>query len=240
MVNDFRSSDVAAGGQGAPLVPLFHAALARRSGLAAPLAVLNLGGVANVTWIGGPADEDLLAFDSGPGCALIDDWVLGRTGAALDHDGRLARSGTVDRAALRALLAHPYFDAEPPKSLDRNAFDPAPVSELSAGDGAATLVAFTAEAVRRALAHMLRLGSLCAVLVHDGGGGRHNPALMAALGERLGVPCNGVERVGWQGDALEAQAFGYLAVRSLRGLALSLPRTTGVPHPVSGGVFHPA
>ena len=125
VVNDFRSSDVAAGGQGAPLVPLFHAALARRSGLAAPLAVLNLGGVANVTWIGGPADEDLLAFDTGPGCALIDDWVLSRTGAALDRDGRLARSGTVDRAALKALLAHPYFDAEPPKSLDRNAFDPA-------------------------------------------------------------------------------------------------------------------
>ena len=236
VVNDFRSSDVAAGGQGAPLVPLFHAALARRSGLAAPLAVLNLGGVANVTWIGGPADEDLLAFDTGPGCALIDDWVLSMTGAALDRDGRLARSGTVDRAALRALLAHPYFDAEPPKSLDRNAFDPAPVSGLSAGDGAATLVAFTAEAVRRALAHMPAAPLRWLVT----GGGRHNPALMAALAARLGVPCDAVERVGWQGDALEAQAFGYLAVRSRRGLALSLPRTTGVPRPVSGGVFHPA
>ena len=236
VVNDFRSNDVAAGGQGAPLVPLFHAALVRRSGLATPLAVLNLGGVANVTWIGGPDDRDLLAFDTGPGCALIDDWVLSRTGAALDHNGRLARSGTADRTALDALLTHPYFDAKPPKSLDRNAFDPAPVSGLSAGDGAATLVAFTAEAVRRALAHMpappLRWLAT--------GGGRHNPALMAALAERLGAPCDAVESVGWQGDALEAQAFGYLAVRSRRGLALSLPRTTGVPHPVSGGVFHPA
>ena len=236
VVNDFRSNDVAAGGQGAPLVPLFHAALARRSGLAAPLAVLNLGGVANVTWIGGPTDEDLLAFDTGPGCALIDDWVRQKTGAALDRDGRLARSGTVDRAALDTLLAHAYFDAEPPKSLDRNAFDPAPVSGLSAGDGAATLVAFTAEAVRRALAHMPAAPLRWLVT----GGGRHNPALMAALAERLGAPCDAVERVGWQGDALEAQAFGYLAVRSRRGLALSLPRTTGVPHPVSGGVFHPA
>ena len=236
VVNDFRSSDVAAGGQGAPLVPLFHAALARRSGLAAPLAVLNLGGVANVTWIGGPADEDLLAFDTGPGCALIDDWVLGKTGAAFDRDGRLARSGSVDRAALDALMAHPYFDASPPKSLDRNAFDPAPVSGLAAGDGAATLVAFTADAAGRALAHMPAAPSRWLVT----GGGRHNPALMAALGRRLGVPCDPVERVGWQGDALEAQAFGYLAVRSRRGLALSLPRTTGVPHPVSGGVFHPA
>ncbi len=235
VVNDFRSNDVAAGGQGAPLVPLFHAALARRSGLAAPLAVLNLGGVANVTWIGGPTDEDLLAFDTGPGCAPIDDWVRSRTGAALDLDGGLARSGMVDRTALDALLEHPYFNARPPKSLDRNAFDPSPVSGLAAGDGAATLVAFTAEAVRRALVHMPAAPLRWLVT----GGGRHNPALMAALAERLGAPCDAVERVGWQGDALEAQAFGYLAVRSRRGLALSLPRTTGVPHPVSGGVFHP-
>ena len=236
VVNDFRSNDVRAGGQGAPLVPLFHAALARRSGLAAPLAVLNLGGVANVTWIGGSADKDLLAFDTGPGCALIDDWVLSKTGAGLDRDGELARSGTVDRAALGTLMAHPYFDAPPPKSLDRNAFDPAPVADLAAGDGAATLVAFTAETVRRALGHMPRPPERWLVT----GGGRHNPALMAALNERLGAPCDPVESVGWQGDALEAQAFGYLAVRSRRGLALSLPRTTGVPHPVSGGVFHPA
>ena len=236
VVNDFRSNDVAAGGQGAPLVPLFHAALARRSGLATPLAVLNLGGVANVTWIGGPADEDLLAFDTGPGCALIDDWVLRKTGAALDRDGRLAHSGTVDRAALEALIAHPYFDALPPKSLDRNAFDPAPVSGLPAEDGAATLVAFTAEAVGLARAHLPAPPLRWLVT----GGGRHNPALMAALAKRLGAPCDPVESVGWQGDALEAQAFGFLAVRSRRGLALSLPRTTGVPRPVSGGVYHPA
>ena len=236
VVNDFRSDDVAAGGQGAPLVPLFHAALCRRSRLAAPLAVLNLGGVANVTWIGGPADDDLLAFDTGPGCALMDDWVLRKTGAALDRDGRLARSGTVDRAALDALMAHAYFDAPPPKSLDRNAFDPAPVSGLSAEDGAATLVAFTAEAVRRALAHMPAPPLLWLVT----GGGRHNPALMAALAARLGAPCDPVESVGWQGDALEAQAFGFLAVRSRRGLPLSLPRTTGVPRPLRGGVLHRA
>ena len=234
VVNDFRSADVAAGGQGAPLVPLFHAALARRGGLAMPLAVLNLGGVANVTWIGGPADEDLLAFDTGPGCALIDDWVLRETGAPHDRDGELASAGTVDRAALDDLLAHPFFGAPPPKSLDRNAFDPAPVSGLSAEDGAATLVAFTAEAVRRARAHM-PVPPLRWLVT---GGGRHNPALMAQLGERLGAPCGPVERVGWQGDALEAQAFGFLAVRSRRGLPLSLPRTTGVPRPLSGGVLH--
>ena len=236
VVNDFRSNDVAAGGQGAPLAPLFHAALARGSGLSTPLAVLNLGGVANVTWIGGPADEDLLAFDTGPGCALIDDWVLRETGAAFDRDGRLAGSGTVDRAALRALMAHPYFDAAPPKSLDRNAFDPAPVRGRSAQDGAATLVAFTAEAARRALAHLPAPPLRWLVT----GGGRHNPAIMAALAARLGAPCDPVESVGWQGDALEAQAFGFLAVRSRRGLPLSLPRTTGVPRPTSGGVHHSA
>ena len=236
VVNDFRSYDVAAGGQGAPLAPLFHAALARRSGLVPPLAVLNLGGVANVTWIGGPVDEDLLAFDTGPGCALIDDWVLGRTGAAFDRDGGLARAGTVDRAALDALMAHPYFDATPPKSLDRNAFDPAPVRGLAAQDGAATLVAFTAEAAHRALAHLPAPPRRWLVT----GGGRHNPAIMAALASRLGALCDPVESVGWNGDALEAQAFGFLAVRSLRRLPLSLPRTTGVPRPVRGGVHHPA
>ena len=235
-VADFRSDDVAAGGQGAPLAPLYHAALARRSRLATPLAVLNLGGVANVTWIGGPGEGDLLAFDTGPGCALIDDWARRRTGAALDRDGLLARSGTIDRAALEALLAHPYFAEPPPKSLDRNEFDPAPVSGLSPGDGAATLVAFTAQAVRLSRGHMPAPPRRWLVT----GGGRHNPALMAQLGARLGAPCDPVESVGWQGDALEAQAFGFLAVRSRRGLALSLPRTTGTSRPLGGGVFHPA
>ena len=236
VVNDFRSNDTREGGQGAPFAPLYHAALARRSRLATPVAVLNLGGVANVTWIGGPGDEDLLAFDTGPGCALIDDHVRRRTGAPCDRDGRLARSGRVDRAALEALTAHPHFAAPPPKSLDRNAFDPAPVGALSAGDGAATLAAFTAEAVRLACAHLPAAPLQWLV----SGGGRHNPALMAQLGARLGVPCDPVECVGWQGDALEAQAFAFLAVRSRRGLPLSLPRTTGVPRPLGGGVFHPA
>ena len=236
VVTDFRSNDVGAGGQGAPLAPLYHAALARRDRLAAPLAVLNLGGVGNVTWIGGAGDADLLAFDTGPGCALLDDWAGLRTGVPIDRDGRLALSGRVNRAALRGLLADPYFAAAPPKSLDRNAFDPAPVAGMTAADGAATLVAFTAEAVGRAVAHMPSPPLRWLVT----GGGRRNPALMAALRERLDAPCEAVESVGWQGDALEAQAFGFLAVRSRRGLPLSLPRTTGVPHPLGGGVFHPA
>ena len=236
VVTDFRGNDVRAGGQGAPLAPLYHAALARRDRLATPLAVLNLGGVGNVTWIGAAGAGDLLAFDTGPGCALLDDWAGRRTGLPIDRNGRLARAGRVDRAALRGLLADPYFTAAPPKSLDRDAFDPAPVAGLTTADGAATLVAFTAEAVGRAAVHLPSPPLRWLVT----GGGRRNPALMAALRERLGAPCEPVESVGWQGDALEAQAFGFLAVRSRRGLPLSLPRTTGVPRPLAGGVFHPA
>ncbi len=236
VISDFRSADMRAGGQGAPLAPLYHAALARSGGLPTPLAVLNLGGVGNVTWIGGPADTDLLAFDTGPGCALIDDWVRRRAGLPFDQDGGLALSGSVNMLALKALMAAPYFERQPPKSLDRNAFDPSPIDRLSPEDGAATLVAFSAEAVRLACMHMPAPPRRWLVA----GGGRRNAALMAALRQRLHAPCDAVEAVGWRGDALEAEAFGFLAVRSLRGLPLGLPRTTGVPRPTTGGVLHPA
>jgi anhydro-N-acetylmuramic acid kinase len=233
VVNDFRSRDVAEGGQGAPFVPLYHAALA--AGLPRPLAVLNIGGVANVTWIGehGTAGE-LLAFDTGPGNALLDDWALRHTGRPVDSGGSLARAGRVNGPALAALLANPYFDLPAPKSLDRDAFDPAPLAGLSAADGAATLVAFTAASIARSAELFPRPVQRWLVT----GGGRHNPALMAALGERLAAPVAPVEDVGWQGDALEAQAFAYLAVRSLRGLPLSVPGTTGVPRPMTGGQLH--
>ena len=167
---------------------------------------------------------------------MLDDWARARTGAPMDRDGRLARAGRVDRDAIAALLAAPFFAALPPKSLDRDAFDPAPVAGLAAADGAATLAAFAAEAVGRAQAHLPSPPARWLAT----GGGRRNPALMAALRARLGVPCDPVESVGWQGDALEAQAFGFLALRSVRGLPLGLPRTTGVSRPLSGGTLHPA
>ncbi len=233
VVCDFRARDLAEGGQGAPLAPLYHAALA--AGLAKPLAVLNLGGVANLTWIG-PDGGEILAFDTGPGNALLDDWAARHTGRPLDADGALARAGRVDEAALAALLDHPYFDRPPPKSLDRDAFDPAPVEGLSPADGAATLTAFSAAAVARALDRLPVPPRRWLVT----GGGRHNPALMAALAARLEAPVAPVEAVGWDGDALEAQAFAYLALRSLEGLALSLPGTTGVARPMPGGVVHRA
>ena len=231
VVDDFRTADVAAGGQGAPLVPLFHRALA--DALPRPLAVLNIGGVANVTWIGAGVD-DVIACDTGPGNALVDDWVLSGQGARYDSGGSLAAAGAVDEGALAALLAHPYFDLPAPKSLDRDAFDPAPVRGLSVADGAATLTAFTAASVARIVPHLPAAPLRWLVC----GGGRHNATLMGMLADRLGVPVDPVEAVGWNGDALEAEAFAYLAVRSRKGLPLSLPSTTGVPQPMSGGRFH--
>lgn len=231
VVSDFRSRDVATGGEGAPLAPLYHWALA--ADLEKPLAVLNLGGVGNVTWIG---EKDLLAFDTGPGNALLDDWVQAATGQPLDRDGALGRAGRVDEKALSALLDDPYFERPPPKSLDRDAFDPTPVAGLSAADGAATLTAFTAASVAGAVTHFPVPPKRWLVT----GGGRHNPAIMESLRTRLPAPVEPVETVGWNGDALEAQAFAYLAVRARLGLPLSLPGTTGVREPTSGGVLHTA
>ena len=231
VVNDFRTADVAAGGQGAPFVPAFHRALAE--GLEKPLAVLNIGGVANVTWIGSGADQ-ILAFDTGPGNAMIDDWVLQHTGRPVDLDGALAKTGRVDAAAVARFLEHRYFDLPAPKSLDRDDFRAFALAGMTAADGAATLTAITAAAVAAARRHFPEPARRWLVT----GGGRLNPTLMAALRQRLAAPVDPVEAVGWNGDALEAQAFAYLAVRSVRGLPLSFPTTTGVPRPMTGGKLH--
>ena len=227
VIGDFRSADVAAGGEGAPLAPLYHAALA--APLAKPLAILNLGGVGNVTWIG--EGDAILAFDTGPGNALLDDWVRSHTGSAADFDGRLAAAGHADEAHVARFLARPYFARIPPKSLDRDDFAGAMPTDLSVEDGAATLTEMTAAAVAAARAHFSAPARQWRVT----GGGRRNPALMAVLARRLDAPVRPVEAAGWDGDALEAQAFAYLAVRSLEGLPLSLPTTTGVPRPMPGG-----
>lgn len=235
VVEDFRGRDVAEGGEGAPLAPVYHAALARD--LEKPVAVVNVGGVANMTWIGRPGadgESALLAFDTGPGNGLIDDWVLRHTGRHYDAEGALARAGRPDPAVLGLLLSHDYFRRPAPKSLDRDAFDPAPVAALSPADGAATLTHFTAAAV--ALGARLCPEAPRRWLVT--GGGRRNPVLMAAFAEHLRVAVIPVEDVGWDGDALEAQAFAYLAVRSLEGLPISFPSTTGVRAPTSGGRLH--
>lgn len=233
VVAGLRLADVAAGGQGAPLLPLYHRALAHD--LPKPLAVLNLGGVANVTWLGeGP--DDILAFDCGPANALLDDFIRGRTGAEYDDDGKLAMRGHIDEGLLARWLAHDFFDKAPPKSLDRHDFDVKEVEVLSLEDGAATLTAFSVQAVKRAAEHFPAPPARWLV----SGGGRKNKKMIHDLKNHLNIAVDPVEKVGWDGDAMEAEGFAYLAVRSLKGLPLSLPSTTGVPRPMPGGTVYKA
>lgn len=239
VVADFRAADVAAGGQGAPLVPVFHQALVASLNLPGPVAVLNVGGVANVTWLDGKADP--IACDTGPGNALIDDFVFARTGLPFDEGGRIAASGRLDEAALADLLNHPFFAAPPPKSLDRNDFrafvaDRAGLSGRSTADGALLLTALTAAAVAALVSLLPRPPEMWIV----GGGGARNPVLLEQLEGRLHRPVRPAEAVGWSADALEAHAFGYLAVRALRGLPLTFPTTTGVSAPLTGGLIFQA
>lgn len=226
---DFRAADIAAGGQGAPLAPVYHRALAAWSKLHPPLAVLNLGGVGNLTLIG--EDGALTAFDTGPANGMIDLLVQARTVARCDTDGGLARAGQIDEAILAAYLAHPYFAARGPRSLDRFDFSLEPVAALSLEDAAATLTAFAAEAAVlavRACEPAPRRVIVC-------GGGRHNPALMHAIRKRLALPVSPAETVGWRGDSIEAEAFAFLAARTFTGLPISFPGTTGVAEPLPGG-----
>jgi len=230
VINDFRGADVAAGGQGAPLMPLYHAALARKSGLKEPLVVVNIGGVAQVTYMRG---DQVLAFDTGPGNAPIDDWMQKHTGRPVDEGGALALSGQVNDMVLAGMLASEYFARLPPKSLDRMDFGFGAVEELSPAEGAATLATFTAAAIAKAADHFPQAPATWVV----SGGGRHNRFLMEQLRAYVNAPVLSTEEAGWDGDMLEAHGFAYLAMRSKRGLPLSLPTTTGVQQPMTGGKF---
>jgi len=231
VVYDFRAADIFAGGQGAPLVPVFHRALAEAAGLALPVAILNLGGVANVTFVG--PGEALAAFDTGPGNALLDDWMQERAGFPFDPDGATAARGTPDEPLLDWLLAHPYFGRPAPKSLDRNWFSHRIAAHLSTQDGAATLAAFTARAVARSLDFAPGRPRRWIVA----GGGAQNAELLRLLRHRLNAEIVHADSLGWSAAFLEAQAFAYLAVRSLKGLPLTFPSTTGVSEPLTGGVL---
>jgi anhydro-N-acetylmuramic acid kinase len=228
VVHDFRGADVAAGGEGAPLVPLFHAAMAEK--LEKPLVIVNIGGVANMTWLG--ESGEILACDTGPGNGPLDDWIFGATGKAFDENGAIAAAGHARQDRLAALMAHPYFARPAPKSLDRLSFSglvAAATAGLSLEDGAATLAAFTAAAILRApWPETPKRILVC-------GGGRKNRAIMERLEKAAPCPVAPVESVGWDGDYLEAQCFAFLAVRSLYYMPISLPTTTGVPAPMTGG-----
>jgi len=231
---DFRAADVAAGGQGAPLVPVFHRALAETVARDKPIAVLNIGGVANVTFL--DDRHDPVACDTGPGNALIDDFMRARTGRPFDDGGLTASRGKIDEKFIARVLAHPFFEQKPPKSLDRNAFAFADLGlpEFSIADGAATLAALTAAAVGRIVPLLPRPPNSWIVA----GGGARNDTLMRLLARQLApASVETADAVGWSADALEAQAFAYLAVRTMKGLPITFPLTTGVAAPMPGGVI---
>ncbi|MGR3491504.1 MAG: anhydro-N-acetylmuramic acid kinase [Shimia sp.] len=239
LVWDFRSADVGMGGQGAPLAPFYHWACARWIGAVDPLVFLNLGGVGNLTWVDPEAAAPeapgaLLAFDTGPANAPLDDWMRSHTEEPFDRDGRCAARGNVAPRRVEALLSHPYFAKAPPKSLDRGAFeDLLDVGDLSLADGAATLTMAMASTVAAGMGWCPTPPTRVLVT----GGGRRNPTLMTWLTEMLDCSVGPVEHVGLDGDMLEAQAFAYLAVRVARGLPTSAPGTTGVSMPLGGGTI---
>jgi len=226
---DMRAADMEAGGEGAPLAPAFHRALAEASRIERPAVIVNIGGVANVTWLG--EGGAMLAFDCGPGNGLIDDLVQTRTGRAMDEGGALASRGQADERALATLLAHPFFETVPPKSLDRRYFSIRPVAGLSLEDAAATLTGLTAAAIIEAARYTPQPPRIWVL----SGGGARNPALIAAIRARTDAPVTTASDLGWSEEFIEAQAFAFLAVRSLRDLPLTFPGTTGVPEPLTGG-----
>ena len=234
VVHDFRTADVMAGGQGAPLSAIYHQALLAGMDAGTETAVLNLGGVANLTWTDHAGN--LIAFDTGPANAPLNDLIGSHGLGRMDRDGQIAASGKVDEDRLQALLQHPYLRQAYPKSLDRFDFTAAMAKGLGVEDGAALLTAFTAAAVGKGLDLLPKRPDRLIVC----GGGRHNPTLMQELCKRAVSTCQLAEVVGWRGDAIEAECFAYLAIRAVQGLPLSFPTTTGVPAAMTGGVISQA
>lgn len=230
VMHDFRAADVAAGGQGAPLVPVYHRALAQSLEREGPIVVLNIGGVSNVTYIDG---DTLIACDTGPGNALLDDFIYRSISQRFDCEGRLAAQGTVDESWIAQALSLPFFAVPPPKSLDRNDFGKLVLRDPSPANGAATLTAFTAAAIARIVPLLPKRPKSWVVA----GGGARNLTMLRMLRERLSpASVEPADALGWTTDAIEAQAFGFLAARGLKGLPLSYPATTGVPIPMTGGI----
>jgi anhydro-N-acetylmuramic acid kinase len=231
VMHDFRAADVEAGGQGAPFVPVYHRALAQSLEREGPIVVVNIGGVANITYIDG---DTLIACDTGPGNALLDDYMYRVMNLAFDCEGRFAAQGRADEAWIARALQLPFFALPPPKSLDRNDFAALKLGDIAPADGAATLTAFTTAAIEKILPLLPKAPKSWIVA----GGGARNLTMLRMLRERVApATVEAAEALGWASDAIEAQAFGFLAARGLKGLALSYPATTGVPLPMTGGVI---
>src|ERR1700742_1137940 len=232
VMHDFRAADVAAGGQGAPFVPVYHRALAQSLGREGPIVVVNIGGVANITYIDGT--DTLIACDTGPGNALLDDFMYRTMNSPFDCEGRFAAQGRADEAWIKRALELPFFAKSPPKSLDRNDFGALRLGDVPPADGAATLTAFTAAAIARIVPLLPKVPNSWIIC----GGGARNLNHIRNLRERLEpATVEAAETLGWASDAIEAQAFGFLAARGLKGLPLSYPATTGVPMPMTGGLI---
>jgi anhydro-N-acetylmuramic acid kinase len=232
VMHDFRAADVAAGGQGAPFVPVYHRALAQSLEREGPIVVVNIGGVSNITYIDG--NDTLIACDTGPGNALLDDFMFRVMHQPFDTEGRLAAQGRVDEAWIRRALDMPFFRLKPPKSLDRNDFASLRLGEVKPEDGAATLTALSAAAIAKIVPLLPKAPNSWIVA----GGGARNLTMMRMLRERLApARVDAADALGWSTDAMEAQAFGFLAARGMKGLPLSYPTTTGVPLPMTGGVI---
>ena len=232
VVFDLRANDILNGGQGAPLVPVYHQALAaEREG---ETAFVNIGGISNVTFVG--PGHDPVAFDSGPGNALIDQWVQQNAGIPYDDGGRIASEGMVDEGIVARCLAMPFFAKHPPKSLDRNDFSPELAAGLDLSDGARTLAAITARSIFASAEHAPREPKTWIVC----GGGRKNRIIvkhLASLAEKENQRVILAEEAGFDGSSMEAEAWAYLAVRSLKGLPITFPQTTGVKAPATGGIL---
>ena len=232
VMHDFRAADVEAGGQGAPFVPVYHRALAQSLEREGPIVVVNIGGVSNITYIDGT--DTLIACDTGPGNALLDDYMYRIMNQPFDCEGRFAAQGRADEAWIERALQLPFFALPPPKSLDRNDFAALKLGDIAPADGAATLTAFTAAAIAKIVPLVPKLPKSWIVA----GGGARNLTMLRMLRERVApATVEAAEGLGWASDAIEAQAFGFLAARGLKGLPLSYPATTGVPLPMTGGVI---
>jgi anhydro-N-acetylmuramic acid kinase len=231
VVNEFRLADILNGGQGAPFIPVYHRALVQAKNHELPTAIINIGGVANITWMN---QDVVIGFDSGPGNAMINDWVLDHAGYEFDYNGEIASRGRVNHDVLNDFLNSSYFLKKYPKSLDRNDFINLNCSDLSCSDGAATLTEMTVQSINIGLDQCPQKPNV----IYVTGGGRHNKFMMQRLALVSGCKVRSVDELGWNGDAVEAEGFAYMAVRTLKGLPISFPGTTGCNSPTIGGVLH--
>jgi anhydro-N-acetylmuramic acid kinase len=233
VVNNFRENDINNGGQGAPLVPIFHKLLQNKLDLKKPILIVNIGGISNVTYIG--QEKEIVSLDTGPGNCLIDKilQLKSKNKKQFDKNGAIAFSGSIDKNILESYLNDPYYDSLPPKSLDINDFSISPLRSLSLEDSVSTLSELTALTIVNSLSFF----SVKPKKIILCGGGRKNKYIFERIKQLSNIPTNNIDEYNINGDFIESQAFAYLAIRSFLKKHISFPETTGVSRPSTGGVF---